>query len=54
MDVAEKNIHHPVITDDLFASNLYPQPIVDLSSSRQRALNAFKNLPTRQEERAVT
>jgi len=54
VDVAEKNIHHPVITDDLFASNLYPQPIVDLSSSRQRALNAFKNLPTRQEERAVT
>ncbi|QHF26941.1 deoxyribodipyrimidine photo-lyase [Pseudomonas sp. R32] len=50
----EKNIHNPVPADDLFATNLYPQPIVDLGSSRQRALNAFKNLPTRQEERAIT
>lgn len=52
-ELDEKKIHNPVITDDLFASILYPQPIVDLGSSRQRALDAFKSLPTRQEERAV-
>ncbi|KJK18277.1 deoxyribodipyrimidine photo-lyase [Pseudomonas sp. NPDC087612] len=52
-DLDEKKIHNPVPGGDLFATNHYPQPIVDLGSSRQRALSAFKNLPTRQEERAV-
>ncbi|MBH3427096.1 deoxyribodipyrimidine photo-lyase [Pseudomonas alkylphenolica] len=44
----EKNIHSPMPSGGLFASNDYPPPIVDLSSSRQRVLSAFKNLPTRQ------
>ncbi|MNZ81541.1 Deoxyribodipyrimidine photo-lyase [compost metagenome] len=46
----EKNIHNPMPLASLFATNDYPQPIVDLGSSRQRALNAFKNLSTRQVE----
>ena len=53
-ELDEKKIHNPVPVGDLFATNHYPQPIVDLGSSRQRALDAFQNLPTRQEERAVT
>ncbi|MDD1014409.1 deoxyribodipyrimidine photo-lyase [Pseudomonas rubra] len=53
-DLDAKKIHNPVITGDLFASKLYPQPIVDLGSSRQRALDAFQNLPTRQEQRAAS
>ncbi|MGF6590335.1 deoxyribodipyrimidine photo-lyase [Pseudomonas sp. 2835] len=53
-DLDKKKIHNPVPVGDLFATNHYPHPIVDLGSSRQRALNAFKSLPTRQEERAVT
>ncbi|MGH8383441.1 deoxyribodipyrimidine photo-lyase [Pseudomonas sp.] len=46
----EKNIHNPVPSAELFVTNGYPPPIVDLGSSRQRALNAFKNLSTRQVE----
>lgn len=42
-----KTIHNPAAQGDLFASYGYPQPIVELRSSRQRALNAFKNLPHR-------
>ncbi len=38
-------IHNPAILGDLFASPDYPPPIVDLNSSRQRALLAFQNLP---------
>lgn len=44
----EKNIHDPVKCSDLFANNAYHSPIVDLASSRQRALEAFKGLPRRQ------
>ncbi|RWU25587.1 deoxyribodipyrimidine photo-lyase [Pseudomonas alkylphenolica] len=44
----EKNIHSPTPSGGLFANNDYPPPIVDLGSSRQRALSAFKNLSTRQ------
>ena len=32
----------------LFGVANYPRPIVDLKSSRERALSAFKNLPSRQ------
>ncbi|HWD34139.1 deoxyribodipyrimidine photo-lyase [Pseudomonas caricapapayae] len=46
----EKNIHNPMPSAELFVTNDYPQPIVDLCSSRRRALNAFKNLSTRQVE----
>ncbi|MCY1406591.1 Deoxyribodipyrimidine photo-lyase [compost metagenome] len=49
-DTDEKNIHSPMPPAQLFATSNYPQPIVDLGSSRQRALNAFKNLSTRQVE----
>lgn len=41
----EKSIHQPVKFADLFATNNYSSPIVDLDSSRQRALEAFKGLP---------
>ncbi|MFJ4110987.1 deoxyribodipyrimidine photo-lyase [Pseudomonas sp. NPDC089758] len=40
----EKSIHQPTQNKDLFADNSYHRPIVDLSSSRQRALEAFKGL----------
>ncbi|WP_166363892.1 deoxyribodipyrimidine photo-lyase [Pseudomonas akapageensis] len=40
-----KDIHNPAARGKLFALTDYPQPIVDLASSRARALNAFKNLP---------
>ncbi len=46
-DLDEKNIHQPVKSADLFANTCYHRPIVDLGSSRQRALDAFKNLPRR-------
>ncbi|MDH4843143.1 deoxyribodipyrimidine photo-lyase [Pseudomonas sp. BN505] len=50
----EKTIHLPVKSADLFANNSYHSPIVDLGSSRQRALEAFKSLPRRQDQRAIT
>ncbi|MFJ4441777.1 deoxyribodipyrimidine photo-lyase [Pseudomonas sp. NPDC089422] len=50
----EKSIHQPVKSADLFANNSYHSPIVDLGSSRQRALEAFKGLPRRQDQRAVS
>jgi deoxyribodipyrimidine photo-lyase len=51
IDMDEKNIHNPLFECELFANNqCYPQPIVDLGSSRQRALDAFKQLSTRQYE----
>ena len=40
--LAEKDIHSP---GGLFAAPGYPQPIVDLGSSRQRAIDAFRQLP---------
>ncbi|PSS58174.1 deoxyribodipyrimidine photo-lyase [Pseudomonas sp. BBP2017] len=52
-DTDEKNIHNPMSFGQLFATTDYPQPIVDLRSSRQRALNAFKNLSTRQYEESA-
>lgn len=50
----EKSIHQPVKSADLFANNSYHSPIVDLGSSRQRALEAFKGLPRRQDQRAAS
>lgn len=41
-DLADKEIHSP---GGLFAVKNYPQPIVDLGSSRQRAIEAFRQLP---------
>lgn len=46
-DIDEKTIHGPMKSTDLFAGNSYHNPIVDLGSSRQRALEAFKGLPRR-------
>jgi deoxyribodipyrimidine photo-lyase len=46
----EKSIHQPTQNKDLFADNSYHRPIVDLSSSRQRALEAFKGLSRSQGE----
>ncbi|MFK3723080.1 deoxyribodipyrimidine photo-lyase [Pseudomonas monteilii] len=40
-----KNIHLPPPDSDIFKNNVYPRPIVDLSRSRERALEAFKGLP---------
>lgn len=47
-DLDDKTIHEPVKHRDLFDNNLYHCPMVNLSSSRQRALEAFKGLPRRQ------
>ncbi|UVK82376.1 deoxyribodipyrimidine photo-lyase [Pseudomonas sichuanensis] len=49
----DKYIHFPVKPADLFATNYYTSPIVDLESSRQRALDAFKGLSTWQDQRAT-
>lgn len=40
-----KDIHQPKLQGGLFDATDYPEPMVDLASSRERALNAFKNLP---------
>jgi deoxyribodipyrimidine photo-lyase len=44
----KKAVHNPSHLGGLFGVAGYPAPIVDLSSSRARALAAFKNLPSRQ------
>ncbi|AZC33338.1 Deoxyribodipyrimidine photolyase [Pseudomonas chlororaphis subsp. piscium] len=43
----EKDIHNPNAMGGLFGVAGYPPPMVDLSMSRERALAAFKNLPSR-------
>ena len=43
----EKDIHNPAAIGGLFGVADYPRPMVDLSMSRERALAAFKNLPSR-------
>ena len=50
----EKAVHLPVNSADLFARHSYYSPIVDLGSSRQRALEAFKSLPRRQNQSALS
>lgn len=42
-----KTIHNPAAMGGLFGVADYPLPIVDLSQSRERALEAFKHLPSR-------
>jgi deoxyribodipyrimidine photo-lyase len=44
----KKEVHNPANVGGLFGAADYPSPIVNLSTSRQRALAAFKNLPSRQ------
>lgn len=44
----KKDVHNPANLGGLFGVAGYPPPIVNLSSSRARALAAFKNLPSRQ------
>jgi deoxyribodipyrimidine photo-lyase len=44
----KKEVHNPANVGGLFGVADYPSPIVNLSTSRQRALTAFKNLPSRQ------
>ncbi|MGI4840572.1 MAG: deoxyribodipyrimidine photo-lyase [Janthinobacterium lividum] len=49
-----KEIHHPgAQRRGLFDALDYPAPIVDLGSSRDRALAAFKNLPHRRASEAL-
>ncbi|AUG04189.1 deoxyribodipyrimidine photo-lyase [Pseudomonas sp. 09C 129] len=45
--LSEKDIHNPAAMGGLFGVADYPPPMVDLSMSRERALAAFKNLPSR-------
>ncbi|MBK5513862.1 deoxyribodipyrimidine photo-lyase [Pseudomonas sp. TH15] len=45
----KKEVHNPANVGGLFGATDYPSPIVNLSTSRQRALAAFKNLPSRQD-----
>ncbi|MDY0250304.1 MAG: deoxyribodipyrimidine photo-lyase [Pseudomonas sp.] len=44
--LSDKEIHQPKPLTGLFVTESYPKPIVDLPASRQRALSAFKNLPS--------
>ncbi|HHX34093.1 MAG TPA: deoxyribodipyrimidine photo-lyase [Gammaproteobacteria bacterium] len=44
--LSAKEIHQPKLLSGLFGTADYPKPIVDLSASRERALDAFKNLPS--------
>ena len=46
-DLNKKQVHNPASVGGLFGAVNYPAPIVNLSQSRDRALSAFKNLPTR-------
>jgi len=43
----KKEVHNPASAGGLFGVADYPPPIVNLSTSRERALTAFKNLPSR-------
>ncbi|WP_123410353.1 deoxyribodipyrimidine photo-lyase [Pseudomonas frederiksbergensis] len=44
----KKEVHNPANVGGLFGVADYPSPIVNLGKSRERALAAFKNLPSRQ------
>ena len=44
----KKQVHNPDAVGGLFGVADYPRPIVDLKSSRERALAAFRALPPRQ------
>ena len=45
----KKAVHNPAALGSLFGVAGYPKPMVDLGRSRDRALAAFRNLPTRLE-----
>ncbi|WP_460126550.1 deoxyribodipyrimidine photo-lyase [Pseudomonas sp. S2_C03] len=47
-DLNKKDVHNPAHLGGLFGVADYPSPIVNLSTSRARALAAFKDLPSRQ------
>ena len=47
-ELNKKEVHNPANMGGLFGVTDYPSPIVNLSASRERALAAFKNLPSRQ------
>jgi deoxyribodipyrimidine photo-lyase len=47
-EMNKKDLHNPARLDGLFGVTDYPAPIVNLNTSRERALAAFKNLPSRQ------
>lgn len=49
-DLNKRDVHNPSALGGLFGAEGYPAPIVDLKSSRERALTAFKSLPHRQPE----
>ncbi len=49
-ELNRRDIHNPSALGGLFGVEGYPAPIVDLKSSRERALSAFKSLPQRQAE----
>jgi deoxyribodipyrimidine photo-lyase len=51
--LGKKEVHNPAALGGLFAVVDYPPPIANLSTSRERALAAFRNLPTRQDSTAV-
>ncbi|MDY7530947.1 deoxyribodipyrimidine photo-lyase [Pseudomonas sp. Bout1] len=44
----KKEVHNPDAMGGLFGVADYPRPIVDLKKSRERALAAFRSLPSRQ------
>ncbi|MFJ3486388.1 deoxyribodipyrimidine photo-lyase [Pseudomonas sp. NPDC090202] len=44
-DLNKRDVHNPAALGGLFGVAGYPAPIVDLKSSRERALTAFKSLP---------
>ena len=47
-DLNKKQVHNPASIGGLFGVANYPAPMVNLSQSRERALSAFKSLPSRQ------
>ncbi|WP_447593344.1 deoxyribodipyrimidine photo-lyase [Aquipseudomonas campi] len=49
-DLGNRDIHNPAGAGGLFGPAGYPAPIVDLASSRDRALQAFKNLPRQESD----
>ncbi|WP_110948197.1 deoxyribodipyrimidine photo-lyase [Pseudomonas bohemica] len=49
-DLNNRDVHYPSALGRLFGVDGYPAPIVDIKSSRERALTAFKSLPHRQAE----
>ncbi len=48
--LSSKQIHDPSALGGLFGVADYPSPMVDLKSSRERAINAFRDLPKTTEE----